>query len=350
MPRSGGKLYVLWQPFEIVIICGAAAGAFITSNRKPVLALTVKALACLVKGDKYDKAAYLELLSLLYTIFKLAKTKGWLALEQHVEKPDESPLFARFPRFKSDHHAVTFLCDYLRLLTLGSDNHHEMEALMDEEIETHHAEHHAVVTAIQTVADGMPALGIVAAVLGVIKTMGAITEPPEVLGKLIGGALVGTFLGVLLAYGFVGPIAASIKARHEAELRYFHCIKAGILAYMQGYAPAIAVEFARKALISDVRPTFYEVEKAVESLPPRPERPTELAAWRNRPTAPIIIKRIKKAAHGGHHGGAWKVAYADFVTAMMAFFLLLWLLNVTTDEQKKGIADYFEPSITWHKA
>ena len=141
----GGKLYVLWQPFEIVIICGAAAGAFITSNRKPVLALTVKALACLVKGDKYDKAAYLELLSLLYTIFRLAKTKGWLALEQHVEKPDESPLFARFPRFKSDHHAVTFLCDYLRLLTVGSDNHHEMEALMNEEIETHDAEHHAVV-------------------------------------------------------------------------------------------------------------------------------------------------------------------------------------------------------------
>jgi chemotaxis protein MotA len=258
----GGKLYVLWQPFEIVIICGAAAGAFITSNRKPVLALTVKALASLVKGDKYDKAAYLELLSLLYTIFRLAKTKGWLALEQHVEKPQESPLFARFPRFQSDHHAVTFLCDYVRLLTVGSDNHHEMEALMNEEIETHSAEHHAVVTAVQTVADGTPALGIVA-----IKTMGAITEPPEVLGKLIGGALVGTFLGVLLAYGFFGPIAASIKARHEAELRYFVCIKAGILAYMQGYAPSIAVEFARKALTSDVRPTFYEVEQAVESLP-----------------------------------------------------------------------------------
>ena len=263
----GGKLYVLWQPFEIVIICGAAAGAFITSNRKPVLALTAKALACLLKGDKYDKAAYLELLSLLYTIFRLANAKGWLALEQHVEKPDQSALFARFPKFKSDHHAVTFLCDYLRLLTVGSDNPHEMEALMNEEIETHHAEHNAVFIAVQTVADSTPALGIVAAVLGVIKTMGAIAEPPEVLGKLIGGALVGTFLGVLLAYGFFGPIAASIRARHEAELRYFLCIKAGILAYMQGYAPAIAVEFARKALTSDVRPTFYEVEKAVDGLP-----------------------------------------------------------------------------------
>jgi chemotaxis protein MotA len=264
----GGKLYVLWQPFEVVIIVGAAVGAFITANRKTTLIATAKALRKLFQGDKYDKAAYLELLSLLYTVFRLAKTKGTLALEQHIERPDESPLFARFPTFMSDRDAVVFLCDYLRLLTLGTDNHHEMESLMDTEIETHHAEADSVATAIQTVADGTPALGIVAAVLGVIKTMGAITEPPAILGKLIGGALVGTFLGVLLAYGFIGPIAASIKAKNDAELRYFLCIKAGILAYMQGYAPAIAVEFARKALTHDVRPTFYEVEDAVGSLPP----------------------------------------------------------------------------------
>jgi chemotaxis protein MotA len=264
---AGGHVTVLWEPFELVIICGAAVGAFIISNRKPVLSHAGSAVAGLVKGEKYDKSAYLELLSLLYTVFKLAKTKGALALEPHVEKPEESSLLQQFPTFHGNHHAVIFLCDYLRLLTLGTDNHHEMETLMDEEIETFHEEHGAVATAIQNVADGMPALGIVAAVLGIIKTMGSITEPPAVLGHLIGGALVGTFLGVFLAYGFIGPIASAVKARNDAETKYFQCIKAGILAYMQGYAPAIAIEFARKALNSDVRPTFYEVEEAVNGMP-----------------------------------------------------------------------------------
>jgi chemotaxis protein MotA len=264
---NGGHMIVLWQPFELLIILGAAAGGFVTANRKPVLSAAGKAVAGLLKGEKYDKQSYLELLSLLYTVFKLAKTKGALALEQHCENPDESTLFAQYPKFHGDHHAVIFLCDYLRLLTLGTDNHHEMETLMDEDIATHHEEHEAVVGAVQTMADGLPALGIVAAVLGVIHTMGSITEPPAVLGHLIGGALVGTVLGVLLSYGFVGPIAAAIKGRGEAEQRYFLCIKAAILAYMQGYAPSVAVEFARKSLYTDVRPTFYEVEEAVEALP-----------------------------------------------------------------------------------
>jgi chemotaxis protein MotA len=264
---NGGHLEVLFQPFEVMIIVGAAIGAFVTSNRKPVLSSTISSVTALLKAERYDKDAYLELLSMLYSIFKLAKTKGALALEQHVENPNESALFQRFPKFNSDHHAVVFVCDYLRLLTLGTDNHHEMETLMDEEIETHHQEHASVVTAVQTMADGLPALGIVAAVLGVIHTMGSITEPPAVLGHLIGGALVGTFMGVLLSYGFVGPIGAAIKNRGEAEQRYFLCIKAAILAYMQGYAPSVAVEFARKSLNTDVRPTFYEVEEAVEALP-----------------------------------------------------------------------------------
>jgi chemotaxis protein MotA len=264
---NGGHLAVLFQPFEVVIIVGAAIGGFITSNRRPVLQATAKAIPALLKSERHDKEAYLELLSLLYTVFKLAKTKGPLVLEQHVENPAESSMFQRFPKFYADQHAVVFLCDYLRLLTLGTDNHHEMETLMDEEIETHHGELSAVVTAVQNTADALPALGIVAAVLGVIHTMGAITEPPEVLGRLIAGALVGTFTGVLLSYGFVGPIGAAIRARGDAEQRYFLCIKAGILAFMQGYAPSVAVEFARKALNTDVRPTFYEVEEAVESLP-----------------------------------------------------------------------------------
>ena len=238
----GGKLYVLWQPFEVVIICGAALGAYIIGNSKPVLSRTGKAMGQVMKGPRYKKDDYLELLSLLYVIFKLAKSKGMLALEQHVEHPEDSSLFEKFPTFTANHHAMTFLCDYLRLLTLGTDNAHQVESLMDEELETHHQEDEAMSGAIQTVADSMPALGIVAAVLGVIKTMGSITEPPEVLGKLIGGALVGTFLGVWIAYGFVGPMATSLKSTQEAESKYLGCIKAGILAYMNGYAPAIAVE------------------------------------------------------------------------------------------------------------
>jgi chemotaxis protein MotA len=265
---QGGHLIVLFQPFEFVIIFGAAVGAFVISNPMPVIKRTIGSLGLLLKGSPYSKESYLELLSLLYTVFKLAKTKGMLTLEQHVEKPDESTLWTKFPIFAGDHYAMTFFCDYLRLLTLGTDNAHELEALIDEEIETHHAEKNQIASALQTMADGMPALGIVAAVLGVIHTMGSITEPPEVLGHLIGGALVGTFLGVLLSYGFIAPMAGALKARYDAEVKYLLCIKAGLLAYLQGYAPAVAVEFARKALLSNVRPTFYEVEEAVAALPP----------------------------------------------------------------------------------
>lgn len=263
----GGKLGVLWQPFEFVIIGGAAIGAYIIANPKEVLAKSGKAFALVIKSPKYDKEAYLDLLSLQYQIYKLAKSKGALALEAHVEEPEESELFNAFPKILEDKAALTFFCDYLRLITMGTDNPHEIESLMDEEIETHHEEHMLISTAFQTMADGTPALGIVAAVLGVIKTMGSITEPPEVLGQLIGGALVGTFLGVFLAYGFIGPLASSLKSRYEAEAKYFQCMKAGLLAYLHGYAPAICAEFARKALLSSVRPTFYEVEERVAELP-----------------------------------------------------------------------------------
>ncbi|HUT51456.1 MAG TPA: flagellar motor stator protein MotA [Alphaproteobacteria bacterium] len=263
----GGHIAVLIQPFEVVIICGAAAGAFIITNPKDVLRKSLSAVMSTLKGSKYDKQAYLELLGLQYTLFKLGRSKGPLALEQHLENPDESTVFQAFPRIAADHHAMTFITDYLRLLTLGTDNPHELESLIDEEIETHHHEQSKISGAIQEVADALPALGIVAAVLGVIKTMGSITEPPEVLGKLIAGALVGTFLGVLLAYGFVGPLAGALKAMYDSETKYYMCIKAGLVAYLQGYAPAVCVEFARKALYSSVRPTFYEVEEATEAAP-----------------------------------------------------------------------------------
>jgi chemotaxis protein MotA len=206
-------------------------------------------------------------MSMLYSVFKLAKQKGDLALESHVEKPDESPLFQKFPGFSKNHHALIFLCDYLRLLTLGTNNAHELETIIDEEIESVHKEHHHVTHAVTLMADGMPALGIVAAVLGVIHTMGSITEPPEVLGHLIGAALVGTFTGVLVSYGFVAPFARAMEAALEAEVQYLHSIKAGLIAHMQGYAPQVSIEFARKILPEDVRPTFQEVEETVTNLP-----------------------------------------------------------------------------------
>ena len=263
----GGHLAVLWQPFEVVIICGAAAGAYLIANPMPVLLRTMGGIINIIKGPKYSKDNYIELMSMMYQLFRLAKTKGMLALETHIENPDESDLFGQFPSFQSNHHVLLFLCDYLRMISLGTENPHEIETLMDEEIETHHHELHQVASAVQVMADGLPALGIVAAVLGIIKTMGSITEPPEVLGHMIGGALVGTFLGVFVAYGFVGPIANAMTAAADSETKYYYCIKAGLLAYLAGHAPAIAIEFARKALLSEVRPTFYELEDAVSDLP-----------------------------------------------------------------------------------
>jgi len=267
---EGGHLQVLAKaaPLEIVIMGGTAAGGFIIGNPGIVIKRTGKAMGLLLKKAKYNKSSYIELLCMMYQIFKLAKTKGLLALEQHIENPEESSIFANFPGFLHDHHAVSFFCDYLRLVTLGSDKPYELEALMDEELEVHHNENHAIVTAVNNVADGMPAIGIVAAVLGVIHTMGSISEPPEVLGGLIGGALVGTFMGVWTAYGMIGPMANSLNAILTAESKYLQALKTGILAHLQGFAPSISVEYARKTLLSDVRPTFTELEEATSALPP----------------------------------------------------------------------------------
>lgn len=263
----GGHVEVLWQPFEVVIICGAAFGAFLIGNQKATIIATFKAVPTAIRGPRYNKHSYMELLSLMFSLFKLAKSKGAIALESHIEKPHESPIFQRFPSVLKNHHAVEFLCDHLRLVTIGADKPHDLEAVLDQEIETHHAEYHDVATAVQSVADGMPALGIVAAVLGIIKTMGAITEPPEVLGHLIGGALVGTFLGVFLAYGFIGPLASALNGIYQAEHKYYACMKSGIIGFLQGYPPVVAIEFARKALQSDVRPSFIELEEATAALP-----------------------------------------------------------------------------------
>ena len=263
----GGHLEVLWQPFEFVIILGAAIGAFIIGNTGPVLKAVPSMLATLVKGPKYTQNCYVELLGMQYSLYKFVQQKGPLAVEPHIENPAESTLFSSFPTFAGNHHAVEFVCDYMRMVTSGANNVHEIDTLMDEELQTHHQEQEQIVSAMQALADGTPALGIVAAVLGVIKTMGAIKEPPEVLGHLIGGALVGTFFGVFIAYGFFGPMAQSLRNLYEAESKYFLSLRTGLVAHIGGQPPVMAVEFARKSLLSSVRPTFSEVEAATAALP-----------------------------------------------------------------------------------
>lgn len=270
---AGGKMETITHVIlpamlgEGIIIMGIAIAAFIVANSSHAIKHTLHYFSALAKPAAYKKEDYMELLSMLYSVFKLVRTKGWLALEPHIENPEKSTLFATFPSFSLNHHAVTFVCDYLRIISLGTDNPHELEALMDEEIGTIAQHHEHPSHAVQTMADGIPALGIVAAVLGVIKTMGSINEPPAVLGKMIGSALVGTFLGVWVAYSFVAPIAGAMKEKAMTEIMYYKCIKVAILAFLQGAAPQVAVEFARKFLPEDVQPSFKELEDKLNELP-----------------------------------------------------------------------------------
>lgn len=269
IPKFMALLMVILSalPGEFVIIFGCAVAAFIIANSSEVIKGVLKYFSALVKPSAYSKGDYIELLSVLFTLFKLARTKGWLALEQHIENPHESTIFSQFPGFQKNHGALVFICDYLRIISLGKDNPHELESLMDMEIETieQHETHPG--HAVQTMADGIPALGIVAAVLGVIKTMASISEPPEILGQMIGGALVGTFLGVWLSYAMVAPIAGAMTAKAQTEVMYYKCMKTALIAFLNGSAPQVAVEFARKFLPHDVQPTFIELEEKLNELP-----------------------------------------------------------------------------------
>ena len=263
---AGGKFAVLIKaaPVELFIIGGAGLGAFLVSNSSKILKATVKTLPTLVKGSKYTKARYMELLALLYDLLQKARKEGLMSIERDVEAPHESPLFGRYPNVSADHHLIEFVTDYLRMMVSGNLNPHEIENLMDSEIETHHQEAHGPMSAIQKVGDGLPAFGIVAAVLGVVKTMASVGAAPAVLGQMIAGALVGTFLGILLAYGFVSPLASLLEQKAEEAGKELLCVKITLLASMQGYAPAIAVEFGRKVLFSTERPSFAELEGHVK--------------------------------------------------------------------------------------
>ena len=262
----GGNMGVILKalPFEMLTFGGATIGAFIANNQMKVIKKTMAGLGACFKGSKYTKARYMELLALLFDILQKARKEGLMAIEKDVEEPEQSEIFKKYPTVGSDHHVVEFITDYLRMMVSGNLNAHEIESIMDSEIETHHHEEHSAVAAIQRIAGGLPAFGIVAAVLGVVNTMGSVGQPPAVLGGMIGSALVGTFLGILLAYAFAEPLAGLLEQKVEEGSKEFQCIKTTLLASMQGYNPSTAIEFGRKVLYSTERPTFGELEAHVK--------------------------------------------------------------------------------------
>ena len=262
----GGNIMVILKalPFEMITIGGATIGAFVANNQMKVIKATLKGLGQCFKGSKYTKARYMELMALLFDILQKARKEGLMAIEKDVEEPHESELFKKYPTVGHDHHVVEFITDYLRMMVSGNLNAHEIESLMDSEIDTHHHEAHAAVAAIQRIAGGLPAFGIVAAVLGVVNTMGSVGQPPAVLGGMIGSALVGTFLGILLAYAFAEPLAGVLEQKVDEGGKELQCIKTTLLASMQGYNPSTAIEFGRKVLYSTERPTFVELESYVK--------------------------------------------------------------------------------------
>lgn len=266
---AGGHLAALLQPVELLMIGGAAVGAFFVGNNSKAVKATLKALPTVLKGSKYTRALYMDTMALLYELLTKIRKEGLMSVEADVDAPQDSPLFAKYPAVMSDPHVVEFLTDYLRLMVSGSMNAFEIENLMDNEIETHHHEGEVPVHVIAKLGDAMPAFGIVAAVMGVVHTMESVGLPPAELGILIAHALVGTFLGILLAYGFVGPLSTLLEQKLHESTKMFQCIKVTLLASINGYAPAIAVEFGRKVLFSTERPSFSELEGHVKSAKSR---------------------------------------------------------------------------------
>lgn len=259
----GGKLAALAQISELIIIGGAGISSMLAATSlKRVMAITKEAIA-LLKPDPFNHDAYLELMQLLHEISSMARRDGLLVLESHVEHPEESDLFARFPSFSKNHHAVAFLCDSLRLIVMGGVGTYELQEMMDGDIETYTEEVKKNPAQVAKLGDAMPGFGIVAAVLGVVITMQAIGGPPEQVGEKVGAALVGTFLGVLLAYGVIGPIASAMETRADAGVSYLSCLRTGIIAFAQGMSPLLVAEIARRSIEPEVRPSFQEVEGVV---------------------------------------------------------------------------------------
>ncbi|MET0225030.1 MAG: flagellar motor stator protein MotA [Dokdonella sp.] len=258
---SHGELGALWQPYELIIIGGAALGAFLTSNPMKVVVGVMKSVPALLGGPRYRKQDYIDLLSLLFDIFTKIRKEGLVSLEAQIDDPQNSSLFTAYPRLLKDHHLIEFITDCLRLMVGGNMNPHELEHLLDVELETHHHEAAEPAHAVIKAADALPGFGIVAAVLGIVVTMGSIGGGDTAeIGHHVAGALVGTFLGILLAYGFVGPTGAALEHRAHEDGKAFECVKVALLASLRGYNPQVAVEFARKMLSSKVRPKFQDLE------------------------------------------------------------------------------------------
>jgi chemotaxis protein MotA len=266
---SGGKMAVILHaaPHELMAILGAGVAAFLIANSMTTIKSAMSGMGSVFKGSKWKPSDYRDLLSLLFLLTKTMKSKGVIALESHIEKPGESSIFSRFPRITKDHFAVDFICDTLRMMTMNLEDPHQVEDAMEKQLEKHHHEHLTGPHAMQNLADALPALGIVAAVLGIIKTMGSITEPPAVLGEMIGSALVGTFLGVFLAYGLVGPFATRMKEVVDEEASFYKIIQSVLVAHLHGNAAQISVEIGRGDVPSGAQPSFLELEEALGAMP-----------------------------------------------------------------------------------
>jgi len=260
-----GSLAALFVPTEYIALLGLGLGCFMGSNSPKAMKATVAAALGVLKSAPYKKSFYVEVLAMLFEILSKVRKEGLMSIENDIENPEASPIFSKYPDFLHDHHALEFLTDYLRMMVGGNLNAFELENLMDVEIDTHHAEAHAPAHAVAKIGDAMPAFGIVVAVMGVVNVMGSVGEPPAVLGKMIGGALVGTFLGILLAYGIIGPVASQMEQKCDEGAKIYQCIKAVLLASMSGYAPQVAIEFGRKVLFSSDRPGFAELEAEIKS-------------------------------------------------------------------------------------
>ena len=260
-----GSLAALWVPLEYLAIFGLAVGSFIAGNDLKAIKATMAALPSVFKGSKYNRTLYVDLLAMLFEVLSKVRKEGLMSIEGDVENPEGSPIFSKYPTLASDHHVMEFITDYLRMMVGGNLNAMEIENLMDIEIETHHHEVEIPAHIVTKIADATPAFGIVVAVMGVVNVMGSVGEPPPVLGKMIGGALVGTFFGILLAYGFVAPVATILENKAHEGSKIYQVIKVVLLASMSGYAPQVAVEFGRKVLFSSDRPTFAELEAELKA-------------------------------------------------------------------------------------
>jgi len=262
---AGGHVGALLVPAEYLVICGTAVGSTLAATPRPVLAAIAVKLRQVLSGNRFTPPLYMDALKLLYELFQLARRDGLIALESHIEEPDKSSVFTRYPSVLAHRHSVDFLCDSLRLVLVGSVPPHDLEALMSDEIEVHHENEAKPVGSLTRTADALPGIGIVAAVLGIVVTMQAIGGEMSEVGRHVASALVGTFLGILLSYGFVAPIAASIENLNAAEVRYYNFLKEGVVAFAKGFAPIVAVEFARRAIFADDRPTFEAMEAACKA-------------------------------------------------------------------------------------